>query len=101
MTRTLLMGLAGLFVASAAMAEPQELSDGQMDEVAAGLFGDFHVLNNFSVFEGASLNFANVVPVAVSTNTAVPVAVGVFSQRPVSAGAFNNGFSGNLLGLSQ
>lgn len=101
MTRTLLVGIASFLVASAAMAEPRELSDAQMDDVAGGLFGDFHVLNNFSVLEGAGLNIANVVPVAVSNNTAVPVAVGVFSRRPVSAGAFNNGFSGNLLGLRQ
>ena len=101
MTRTLLMGFASLLIASAALAEPQELSDRQMDEVAAGLFGDFHVLNNFGVFEGASLNFANVVPVAVSNTTAVPVAVGIFPRRPVSASAFTNGFSGNSVGLRQ
>ena len=101
MTRILMVGLASFFVATAAMAEPKELGDAQLDEVAAGLFGDFHVLNNFSVFEGARLNFANVVPVAVSNNTAVPVAVGVFPRQPVSASAFNNGFSGNSLGLRQ
>jgi hypothetical protein len=95
MRSILLSAVALCALTSAALSDPLELTEAQMDNVAAGLLDNLSVLNNLTINQ----NTATVVPVSVATSPATAVAIGVFGSA--EAAALSNSFAGNVTGVGQ
>jgi hypothetical protein len=99
MRSILLSAVALCALTSAALSDPLELTEAQMDNVAAGLLDNLSVLNDLTINQ----NTATVVPVAVAISPATAVAIGVFGGvfGSAEAAALSNSFAGNVTGVGQ